>query len=200
MVKSQKIVNPRSPYHWFLKESHMLNNETRKLYLKRVSSEWNSLGNDGKMKFKKLAEDDKERFETASANILAPNACKSKCHKNLCHKCMCQANILLKSQQLNNQDIPDGEVFVKKTKNGEKGITSEKESNNFTVAVNSEIKTVGLKSTQNLQINELDVNEENTVQLDNLNKIQDEVSALQKLENNFNLKKKQNMLLNSLFK
>ncbi len=25
------------------------------------------------MKFKKLAEDDKERFETASANILAPN-------------------------------------------------------------------------------------------------------------------------------
>ena len=94
MGKSQKIVNPRTPYHWFLKESHMFNNETRKLYLKRVSSEWKSLGNYGKMKFKKLAEDDKERFETVSAKILATNACKCKCHKNLCNKCMCQANIL----------------------------------------------------------------------------------------------------------
>ncbi len=56
---------------------------------------------------------------------------------------------------------------LKKIKNGEKGKTSEKESNNLTVAVNSEIKTVGLKSTQNLQINELDVNEEKTVKLDN---------------------------------
>jgi len=185
MVKSQKIVNPRSPYHWFLRESHMFNNETRKLYLKRVSSEWKSLGNYGKMKFKKLAEDDKERFETVSAKILATNACKCKCHKNLFNKCMCQANILLKSQQFKYQDIPDEEVIGKKTKNGKK------ESNNFTVAVNAEIKTVELKGTQNLQINALDVNEENKVQLDNLNKIQDEVSELQKMENHFNLKNKQ---------
>jgi hypothetical protein len=112
---------------------------------------------------------------------------------------MCQANILLKSQQLKNQDIIDKEVFVKKTKNGEKGITSDKESNNFTVAVNTEIKTVGLKSPQNLQKKELDVNEVKTVQLYNLNKIQDEVSEHQKMENHVDLKNKQNMLLNSLF-
>jgi len=152
----------------------------------------------------------RERFETVSAKILATNACKCKCHKNLCNKCMCQANILLKSQQFKYQDIPDEEVIGQKTKNGKKDITGEKESNNFTIAVNAEIKTVELKGTENLQINALDVNEENTVQLDNLNentvqldnlnKIQDKVSELQKIENHFNLKKKQNMLLNSLFK
>ncbi len=199
MVKSQKIINPRSPYHWFLKESRMFNNETRKLYLKRVSSEWKSLGNDGKMKFKKLADDDKERFAAASANILAPNACKCKCHKNLCHKCMCQANILLKSQQLKNQDISDKEVFDNTTKNWEKSRAMDKETKNLTVAVNTEIKTVGLASPQNLQINKLDGNEVKTVQLDNLNKIQDENSEHQKMENHVDLKNKQNMLLNSLF-
>jgi hypothetical protein len=56
-----------------------------------------------------------------------------------------------------------------------------------------------LKSPQNLQINELDVNEVKTVQLDNLNKIQDEVSEHQKMENHVDFKNKQNMLLNSLF-
>jgi len=55
---------------------------------------------------------------------------------------MCQDNILLKSQQLKNQDISDKEVSVNKTKNGEKGRTIDKESNNLTVAVNTEIKTV----------------------------------------------------------
>ncbi len=55
-------------------------------------------------------------------------------------------------------------------------MTVEKESNDLTIGVNAEIKTVKHKVTQNLQVNVLDGNEVNMVQLDNLNKTQDEVT------------------------
>jgi len=74
-------------------------------------------------------------------------------------------------------------------------MTVEKESNDLTIGVNAEIKTVKHKVTQNLQVNVLDGNEVNMVQLDNLNKTQDEVSELQKMENHLNLKNKQNIFL-----
>jgi hypothetical protein len=74
-------------------------------------------------------------------------------------------------------------------------MTVEKESNNLIIGVNAEFKTVKHKVTQNLQVNVLDGNEVNMVQLDNLNKTQDEVSELQKMENHLNLKNKQNIFL-----